>query len=893
QTTIELEENSKTVKQATFSKQAFDEHFYLLVQFEQAVDIKLLEKLKRYNISILRYFNNLSFLIRVPTSFNISQLRQFNIRHISTLSAAAKIDPILKNSTGELDILIKLYQAENQSKIEAILNAFGEIITLPYLPIPNVIHLKTNANQLKNIATLPFVEYVQKAYQSTPLVDDNLAVERASYLKRMSNLNLSGNGVTIGVGDGGTIDGHLDLNNRILNWKEIDENSHSAEVSGIILGEGILDPFVEGFAPQANIIVDYYGNIVSKASNYVNDFGMSLANHSYANFDANIPFCDFSGNYDVYSQNIDHTVENHPHLLHFIATGNSGNGVCIPYPFSYNTVLNGIQAAKNVITVGVVSTSDVIWLGSSRGPTTDGRIKPDIVGIGMEINTTSTRQNYTYLLGGSSFSTPSVLGSAALLTEHYKNIHNDSLPEAALLKAILCNSADDLGNVGPDFLYGFGRVNAYKAAKIISNEQHISDTISNGQTHTYTINIPSGTERLKLMLCWSDLAASPLPVQSLINNLDIEMVAPDANTHYPWLLDTVATQVANPAFRGSTGDRDSINNIEQITIENPMAGNYEVRVLGTNIPMGTQRFHIAYELAEKKLVLTSPVGGENLLPNDNFLITWEDTTAFQNDTLALYYSSDNGMNWTAIDSSILPDATQYTFNLPSVASDEMLIRIRNRDSTYADTSGLFTIMGRPTLTALPNCNEEVDLSWTTVSNANTYEVFQYSNGWQSIHTTTSTSYTISGLTLGEEYCFTVRAISIGNVEGSTAIGKCVTVFGNTINTFPYQEDFEEDEGNWTTRGKNTDWEWGIPSNTLINQAADGNYAWVTDLDSNYTDAGLGFLHSPCFDLSNLSTPVFSFSIWKDIESDSASLYDYAQVQYSTDGNHISWQNRFL
>ncbi|MEM6700071.1 MAG: S8 family serine peptidase, partial [Bacteroidota bacterium] len=570
------------------------------------------------------------------------------------------------------------------------------------------------------------------------------------------------------VGDGGTINEHLDLNDRIFNANQIDASGHGTAVTGIIAGEGVLNPLAEGFAPQANIVADYYGNIASKANDYINDFGMSIANHSYGTFDDEIPFCDFSGDYDIYSQNIDQTTEDHPQLLHFVAAGNSGDDAgCTPYPFSYNTVFNGIQSAKNVVTVGAISTNSMITDFSSRGPTTDGRIKPEVVDVGVGVATTSTQQNYTGGINGTSFSTPSTTGTAALLTQHYKNIHNDSLPEAALLKAILCNSADDLGNIGPDYLYGFGRVNAYKAAKIISNEQHLSDTISNGQTYAYNINVPSGTERLKVIICWSDLAASPLVSQSLINNLDMEIVAPDANLHYPWLLDTVATQVANPAFRGNASDRDSINNIEQITIENPMAGNYEIRVLGTMIPMGTQRFHIAYELAEKELVLTNPIGGEQLLPNDNLLITWEDTTGFQNDTLALFYSSDNGLNWNAIDTTILPNQTQYTFNLPSLTSNEMLVRIRNKDNTFADTSSTFSIMGRPTLTAIPNCDEAVELSWTSVSDATTYEVFQYNNGWQSIQTTASTSHTVSGLTLGEEYCFTVQAISASGVESST------------------------------------------------------------------------------------------------------------------------------
>jgi hypothetical protein len=106
-----------------------------------------------------------------------------------------------------------------------------------------------------------------------------------------------------------------------------------------------------------------------------------------------------------------------------------------------------------------------------------------------------------------------------------------------------------------------------------------------------------------------------------------------------------------------------------------------------------------------------------------------------------------------------------------------------------------------------------------------------------------------------------------------------------INTFPYLEGFESNDGSWYAKGSNNSWEWGTPANTIINKAANGTKAWVTSLTGNYKNNELSYLYSPCFNLSGLTQPVLSFSHIFKIED--ATPADYVWIEYSDNGG-VTW-----
>jgi len=105
-----------------------------------------------------------------------------------------------------------------------------------------------------------------------------------------------------------------------------------------------------------------------------------------------------------------------------------------------------------------------------------------------------------------------------------------------------------------------------------------------------------------------------------------------------------------------------------------------------------------------------------------------------------------------------------------------------------------------------------------------------------------------------------------------------------VNTFPYFEDFEADNGGYGSSGTSSSWAWGTPSKAIINHASSPVKCWVTNLTGNYNQNEASYLNFPCLDFSGLSAPVLQFDIWVA----TVGLLDYCRVEYSDDGG-ASWE----
>jgi hypothetical protein len=94
--------------------------------------------------------------------------------------------------------------------------------------------------------------------------------------------------------------------------------------------------------------------------------------------------------------------------------------------------------------------------------------------------------------------------------------------------------------------------------------------------------VPIGTPSLRFALVWHDPPASELANPALVNNLDLDLIAPDETIHYPWTLDP-----ESPSQLATTGV-DTLNNVEHLEVDLPIAGTWRVRISGTNVPEGPQ-----------------------------------------------------------------------------------------------------------------------------------------------------------------------------------------------------------------------------------------------------------------------------------------------------------------
>ena len=117
--------------------------------------------------------------------------------------------------------------------------------------------------------------------------------------------------------------------------------------------------------------------------------------------------------------------------------------------------------SSKVIAVGAVDSNDIIEPFSSRGPTNDGRIKPDFVAPNRVSTNTYGKTNGI----GTSFAAPYVTGGLALILEILESTNTSmSINE---IKELLEKSSKDLGKTGKDNIYGAGRIDLERAYEIL------------------------------------------------------------------------------------------------------------------------------------------------------------------------------------------------------------------------------------------------------------------------------------------------------------------------------------------------------------------------------------------------------------------------------------------
>jgi hypothetical protein len=248
------------------------------------------------------------------------------------------------------------------------------------------------------------------------------------------------------------------------------------------------------------------------------------------------------------------------------------------------TSIGVTASAKNVLTVGAIDVEKGLAAFSSRGPTLDGRLKPDVVARG--VNTWSTNSGGGYVIkNGTSMAAPVVAGITALLVEQWRNLAITPEPTPAVLKTLILAGAEDIGNPGPDYAYGYGLADAKASVDLI-----IADGGAGRRIRTESVaqdgelSIPltlNATQKLRVALGWHDPEVldveAALDDATLVNDLDLQVIDPLGNPVLPYKLDKATPNAA--ATRGV----NTIDNSEMVEIANATAGSYRVVVKGTRV----------------------------------------------------------------------------------------------------------------------------------------------------------------------------------------------------------------------------------------------------------------------------------------------------------------------
>ena len=510
------------------------------------------------------------------------------------------------NDDGTADIIAIFFPDVPDEEIKAAAETFGSAENI----MPNTWQVKLDPERLEQFVALDIVQWIENvppdkiAYLNyvRPRVGANY-VQTAPY-------NLHGNGYVAAMWDAGAAWPHSDYSSRLTVADGSSSHFHATLVAGVLGGDGSQSYNCgggtnqwRGIATEVQIISYDWNNPTGEHNNAVGFYHADVSQNSWGWNNCQPGYCNEFGDYDASSRIYDMITRGlYGDMITIVgAAGNDGQcSICagsLPdYP--YGTIGGPIATSKNALAVSATySTSDGWWTESSRGPTDDGRIKPDICAPGCGdyagVKSTYTNNCYNNEYCGTSDAAPVVSGSAILLYEEYNNFYGED-PYPSTIRALFYSSARDLGNPGPDYMYGYGRINIKDAVDIIIDDAGAGfrikqDEVYNSDVIAYEMNVTPDLGELVTTLVWDDREATAGAGIKLVNNLDLELESPSHIIYHPFILDP--DNPATPATQGV----DNLNNIEQIKVELPEDGLWIARVTGTSIPYQPQQFSLIGE----------------------------------------------------------------------------------------------------------------------------------------------------------------------------------------------------------------------------------------------------------------------------------------------------------
>jgi PGF-pre-PGF domain-containing protein len=735
-----ITESEKYASQSFNTRSAEETEQYYIVQFTGHVDEKWKQNVTSTGAIIYNYIPHNAFVFRMNEDVKLQVQSLDFVQWVGEYKPSYKYEAELpeKNdiqlSSSDQDndntYTVLLFSASDNKRIITEIEDFGGNVLANS---GKILQIEIQTDNLSEIASINGISWIEEYIQ--PTLNNDVAATIVNAATVYETYGLKGNGQIVAVCDTGLDTGvndnsmHADIRGRILNITDYSDNGpeddastmygggHGTHVSGSVLGNGTMsDGQYAGTAPEATLVFQAVQDSDGSLGGIDNMADISVFFQDAYELGARIHTNSWGmstyGAYTIESQQVDQFMWDHPDMLILFSAGNEGrdtdnNGVI-------NTDSIGAPGtAKNCLTVGAsenyrpeittiygayFSSNDVIKYDyradndegiaafSSRGPTDDGRIKPDLVAPGTYINSTkssltSGTGDYLYM-SGTSMATPITAGSAAIVRQYYTDVKNLSSPSAALIKATLINGAYNLtpGQYGngstqeingrPDYAQGWGRVDIENA--IYPQYQGIikyfdNMPLSTGESWNVSYDIADASETLRATLVWTDYPGDAAVQLQLINNLDLVVTAPD-DIYY------------------GNGAADTLNNVEGVELTNPSSGTYTFTVTGTNIPQGPQNF---------SLVLYFTPGYNEYPQNNSF--TNNNTIAVSSDLIWPY-----GINTSSITLTI--DGSDVIHSLEIIDDG---YRVENVTSQpYSEGQHNVSV------TALTNQSQQMNYNWT-------------------------------------------------------------------------------------------------------------------------------------------------------------------------------------
>ncbi len=804
-----------------------------VIQFREPLQPAWRDQLCTLGVDLLRYVPDDAFVARFSNA-RVAQIRALGfVQFVGDYRAAQKIHHELQRviDGGVQDVAVLLSPRAGEQEAEQIKSGLSQLQQETKLRAGRILCGSVTPAQLDALAASDQVLWIERAPRmrlNDEISSKIVAGDGGPNLLDTQLLGYDGSGVKVAVADSGLNNGdaptmHPDLLGRTPAFffygtpgqlaDAADEHSHGTHVAGIIAGNGASGEVDDngnlyglGVAPGASIIAqrifDGVGNYAAPPSferltRDATRAGADIGSNSWGD--------DTQGRYDLSAMEFDELVRDadalklgdQPYILEFSA-GNAGPG---------QQTIGSPACAKNVIATGAAQNNrvdfviyadgpDVMADFSSRGPCEDGRIKPDVVAPGTwiaSLQSDSATDQYAWAAisplyqyqGGTSQAGPHVSGCAAVFVQYYRATHSNATPSPALVKAALINSTVDLdpaaGNAPtPNTDEGWGRVDLTQIIDSGRTFDFVDQTapLTNTQVFERKILLANSGEPLKVTLAYTDEPGFPGAIPALVNDLDLEVIAPTGAVYR-------GNQFDNGESAANAAGHDTINNVEGVFIATPVPGEYLVRVRARNVSQDARQDTFAVD-QDFALVTSGALAapGASVLFLDRHAyrapglmqITLYDRDRAGSPSASVLVRSTTetlGENFTLLAAGSSGTFTGSVATVTGGATNDLKLQIAHNDSLEvryfdASTGSNQTVFARadlvpPVITAVATTNEFglMFVTWTTDEPANSVVRYNTNSTLNKVVTnvllTTSHEAVLSGLIAGKTYFFHVAS----------------------------------------------------------------------------------------------------------------------------------------
>lgn len=641
-------------------KGAEEGRVHAVVQLVELPDAETRSALGQAGIELGQPLTGRAYLATVATKLDRTAGVLAKVRWAAPLQPEEKLAPALRDVramkwsnrvAGRTEVVVTLFGDADFGKAVLAARKLGAEIT-GQAAAARVFTTSIGAGREAELAHLDAVRYIEPTLPPGGDESDRARGFIGATVGAIGAGSPNGQGVIVGVLEGRHAQpNHPDFGNRVQQGDTgtLNVGDHATMTAGMIAGDGShsvangaanagqwrgLAPAASvrtyNFTTSANSIADYLADVTDA----VQSDGVHLMNNSWGDFGC---FVHPYGAYEGRAPFLDGVVRGslgRPVPIVFSAgneragfsNNNTNDTSCITNttaPFANYFNLNHPKAAKNLITVGAIDSSNSAMTSySSWGPTQDGRIKPDVVAAGNHNGTMNSgvssitvpfgsptgaanQQDYrtpiqvtpTFTYGWyaeTSSAAAEVSGGLALMIDGWRRQfpgRADPLPST--LRAVLVHNAQDLDdattwfNRGPDYASGYGLVRIDDSVASLQRGDAVEGSVPHQGQATYFINVATGTGPLRITLAWDDEPAVDGANPALVNDLDLVVTDPALVRHFPWTLNP-----ADPSADAVRNAEDHTNNVEQVLVDSPAAGTWTVAVRGTSVASGRQNFSL-------------------------------------------------------------------------------------------------------------------------------------------------------------------------------------------------------------------------------------------------------------------------------------------------------------